>query len=886
MISKRGKQLLTLVLASALIMQPVAQNTVYADTLQQEIVSQEILVNENETAEPQLQDGTAVIPQGADIETVKKALAKALITNADNVDAQSLEWEYECEGKTNIGISGNKSFGSIEGFTSETGKIIKTKYTHPSLSDNAEGDYKVRLKGSDETVTLHRVYKLASAITLIDGAEVGLKYTDDDTVDYDAFRESIFNTVVESVSPDMTIEDVTIEYYATATSGAVGSLGHDWMPLEGGKEGIYTYPAITTGDQKIRISYAGNDSYYGTSAETTINVGIGKNESVIATVENPTVKLVYNDDLSVDYDAVEEAFFADVVDVTNSSPVDLTADQISIEYYATATTGALGDLGHAWVAVSGAKANGLTYPGIPEGTQKVRFSYKGDKENTPVTVEIEVQVQGREQSAFTLNEAPYEVGMAFNADQSYNYEATAKAIFEAVVAETDPTDITYEDVTMSYNAGTDVIKNWQPFDSTDWTTALKKFGPGEWTIRIEWNGNKEYKGTSAEVKVTTVDNRIASAIVCKENASFTYNMDAAIMKQSIFDNVIDWENSTLPQKDTLSVSDFTMEYYGSNDLSGIDGGVKQWAPIEGGTVTLLTYVQMGAGEQQIRLVYKGNADYRPSAETEADITVNKAKVKVKVKASNIYAGDVLPDNFVTTDPADNFGVYTVYAGVTSNVNTGIYVNLPEKYTNSAVLKLLDPVMNKIYGKSFTQMMQDGMTVGEFRELFSTQELLDVLKKMNVDTGTFGQILEIINKMPSVVDSVRVSFGIPNRAGLYTAVAITDNKNYETGVGIGTLLVKMHSKGVKLNWNQSFTNGKISAADVADFDFGVTLSCDGDVSIDQSNVHYLYSGFTSKWRVYSSTTTPPTEPGRYVVTVVTLGGNYQAAPVTRSFQITK
>lgn len=251
MISKRGKQLLTLVLASALIMQPVAQNTVYADTLQQEIVSQETLVNENEVVTPQLQDGTAVIPQGADIDTVKEALAKALIANADDVDAQSLEWEYECEGKN--GLLKNTSFGSIEGFTSETGKIIKTKYTHPSLPDNAEGDYKVRFKESDETVTLHRVYKLASAITLIDGAEVGLKYTDDDTVDYDAFRESIFNTVIESVSPDMTIEDVTIEYYATATSGAVGSLGHDWMPLEGGKEGIYTYPAITTGDQKIRI---------------------------------------------------------------------------------------------------------------------------------------------------------------------------------------------------------------------------------------------------------------------------------------------------------------------------------------------------------------------------------------------------------------------------------------------------------------------------------------------------------------------------------------------------------------------------------------------------------------------------------------------------------
>ncbi len=56
-------------------------------------------------------------------------------------------------------------------------------------------------------------------------------------------------------------------------------------------------------------------------------------------------------------------------------------------------------------------------------------------------------------------------------------------------------------------------------------------------------------------------------------------MDAAVMKQAIFDNVIDWENSTLPAKDTLTVDNFTMEYFGSHTLAGdIDDGVKQWAP--------------------------------------------------------------------------------------------------------------------------------------------------------------------------------------------------------------------------------------------------------------------------------------------------------------------
>ena len=57
-------------------------------------------------------------------------------------------------------------------------------------------------------------------------------------------------------------------------------------------------------------------------------------------------------------------------------------------------------------------------------------------------------------------------------------------------------------------------------------------------------------------------------------------------------------------KDTLSVDDFTMEYYGVDDVAGVEGVTRQWAPIEGGKVNLLTYLQMGAGEQQIRITYK------------------------------------------------------------------------------------------------------------------------------------------------------------------------------------------------------------------------------------------------------------------------------------------
>ena len=97
-----------------------------------------------------------------------------------------------------------------------------------------------------------------------------------------------------------------------------------------------------------------------------------------------------------------------------------------------------------------------------------------------------------------------------------------------------------------------------------------------------------------------------------------------------------------------------------------------------------------------------------------------------------------------------------------------------------------------------------------------------------------------------------------------------------------VLVKMRASGVRLTWNQEIPGGKLTAEQAKTFDFGVMLSHNGDVTISQSNVH----GFTSSWKIYSSTTTPPTEPGSYIVTVVTLGGNYLAAPITRTFTITK
>lgn len=868
----KTKKILVEVVATAMIVAPLAQparvfNVHALDTTP---------VVQTTTESPVLQNATVLIPSDATVEQVTEILNKALIKNLDNVDTSSIEWEYQCEGKSTF-ASKNTEWGSINGFESTKKTLFgatTTTYTHPSLAANSDGSYQVRIKGNNNVVTVTKFAKLKSVIEVNQGVEVTLPYDEDANVNYAALKENIFNSVVKSSNPELTVNDVNIQYYASATN--MGITTHAWVDLNGGKANLVDYQAISEGTQKIKISYNGNDTYYGAKEEVNITVK-DRTPADITVNEGQTIKLAYNDDATVNYDKVREDIFNKVVE---SSTPDLTVDDVTIQYYASTKT--LGVPSQAWVALEGGK-DVVNYPAISEGAQTIRIIYKGSKDYKPRTVETTINVVDRATVDVVTNEGPYNVSMKFNKDQSYDYDATAKAIYEAVIKSTNP-ELSFEDFKVEYNADpTSVLDVWYELSNSA-ALNLNKFKAGTWEIRLSWNATKEYKGGNIVVTVNVEDNRLESAVTLKEGISVTYNMDAQEMKKALF-NSIDFSKSTLPSKDELSVNDFTYEYYGTNVVAGnIDGGIKQWAPVEGGKVTLLDYPQMPAGEQKVRITYKGNSDYRPSTSGETTITVKKAKVKVKVHSTNIFADEELSKDFITTNPADKFDVYTVYAGATSNVSLGLYLDLPARFTdNEVVIKALDPVVEKVFGKSFTQMMQDGVTVGELRKLFSTQELLDLLEKLHIDTGTFGQILKVINKLPGIADNVRVGFGTPNRAGLYAVSAVTDNKNYETGVGIGALLVKQHVKGVKLIWNQKLT--KISKEEAQNFDFKATVTYNG-AAVSDENVRYLYTGVQSNLKPYSSTTKAPTEPGVYTMTAVTVGGNYQAAPIIRTFTITK
>ena len=999
--------------------EPVVEEPVVEEPVVEEPVVEEPVVEEPEVEEPEVEEPETEsevvpvnIPADSSVEQVNRILTTAILGES----TETKNWEYHCQGKTSLGIPGNASWGSVAGFTTKTGNIIKTTYTHPALAKNDDGVYKVRVAGAADTVyTIEKSAKLQGSITLhespsaalnsadlksaifsavvesstpagltadavtmeyyaasitgavgsigmkwvpLEGEKVGslttypaiglgehevriswngndiyagfktvskiqitsgkqasaielrsnvtvpMVYGENAQPDIAATKEAIFAAVVESSTPELALSDVTMVYYATATTGTAMGIGQTWVPLEGGKGDELvplTYPAIGLGQQKIRISWGGSEEYDGFFEDTTITL-TERPAPEYTLKESPSIKLVYNDDLAVNYADIESAVFDAIVDTA-----PFTASDVSIEYYAEASTGSVGSMGKEWVPLKGGKVNGLTYPAISEGTWSIHIIYPGSQTLAPVTIEQDLEVRGREPMQFNLKKGPYTVGMVFNEQQSYDFAATAKAIYEAVVESTVPA-LNFEDVAVEFNASpSDKIPSYRPLDYA--LAGRNLFGEGTWTIRISWGGSKEYAPGDTVVSVTTTDNRIASQITLKSDASFTYNMDVTAMKQAVLDNVIDWNASTLPAKDTLSLDDFTFEYKASlSILDGVEGEIadkvleqlknngaldaKVYVPFEGKNYdtlisgqTIAKYPQIGAGVQSIRVTYKGSAEYKPSQPTEGSITVNKAKVKVHVKSASMYVSEAVNGlNLVTTTPDDHFNTFVVYAGVTRNVTTAVYLQLPESYTSNQVLiKLLDKALESLGQPTFTEMLQNGITLGQLRQLLKTKEIVDVLEKIGIDTGALGQLIEVIDKLPAVGDNFRIAVGAPNRAGAYSVTAITDNKNYNVGVGVGALVLKADK--AKLVWKQDIGK-KISAVDAKTADFAAELQMNGEAVSDQSSVHVLYSGLTSKWKAYSSTTTAPTEPGRYVMTVVVLGGNYQAAPITRSFQITK
>lgn len=484
----------------------------------------------------------------------------------------------------------------------------------------------------------------------------------------------------------------------------------------------------------------------------------------------------------------------------------------------------------------------------------------------------------------------YQVNIPYTANGDIDFDALRAAIAAAVLPDADAASVT---VTYESKA---ILPPHEPryvvleggWDSKPILREFPAIGVGTYQVKLTAGG------TDTIVTVTLTDARANAKIVLKEGVSVTYTKDAAAMRTQILDKLVDWSQTTVSKE--AAAKSMVIEYKTKGYLPNISTNKlspELWFPIEGGSASsgALTYTasSLGAGEnQQVRASFPTTADYHGCDAAEGTLTVDKANVRVKVQAAAISAGETLTtQQYVTTNPEDTFAIFKVYSGVTSGLSGIVYVQLPESMVSETALKMLDPIVKPILGKTLAEALRDGTTVGELRAfLKDNQKLLDgaadFLKLIGVDITAFTKLVDTLNSLPSVFDSTRVAFGSPNRAGMYLVTAIASNPNYNPGVGTGVLVVKMHISGASLSWNNSETTYAASAlkADT----LNATLMRGDSAADNQDGVHYRYIGFTAAHKLYVSSKAP-TEAGTYRQTAYIFGGNDMAKPISRTVTIT-
>ena len=424
--------------------------------------------------------------------------------------------------------------------------------------------------------------------------------------------------------------------------------------------------------------------------------------------------------------------------------------------------------------------------------------------------------------------------------------------------------------------------------------------------------------------------RAAGELVLKEGAAITYNKDASVMKADAVKALVDLDASGIPADYDLADFDVEYAFLGANavaDVLGVDTSalgsfgedlVEKWAnlwvnaetgywdaptisvpigqSIVDGIVSRITtgiqdalentlgvgfnHIQAGS-DQIVRVRYQGG-DW-----VTGSLTVNKANVKVNVRSASLYFDQVVGENFVTTDPEDDFMIFTFYSGITTDLAPTIYFQPPENELLSKAMEIvIDPLYARMFGdgQTLTGRLREGTTVGEVMVIVN--QLTDLLQKASetplfksilenagVDVDMLNGLVDGMQQISGIADNWRFAIGQPDRAGAYVVSAVAINRNYNPGIGAGVLLVKMRLFGVSLQWND--VNAKEST--VGDqVDFGASAVYEGKVQ--KQTVKTLFVGLTSDGLYLSGDA--PTAAGRYLETAFPLGGNFLAIPIVR------
>lgn len=630
-------------------------------------------------------------------------------------------------------------------------------------------------------------------------------------------------------------------------------------------DATYVYPALAANTDGTYELYANGKSV------GTINKVAKLKSAINVNNEVATIAIPYTSGTEYDVNALNESIFNAYV--TSTTPAGLTYDKFS--YTGT----------------------------VAEGQQTITISYAGDDNYNGTSANVTVKFVDGRNVAFTAKDKPETLSIGYVGNK-IDVATTENNVRKQLVNQLAD-DVDLSKVKVEYK---NAFRKYEELNKV----AIETYSTGNiikpdaaTDIRLTYAGDATHKPFTAEIKdIQFADNRVASSIVLKENASITYNKEKGAMKQDIFDNAIDWEATKLPEG--ITKDDLTFECNTS-----LVPKITVWGDIDG-----KEYPNLDAGDaQKIRISFVGNSDFKPG-EFEFTIKVAKAHVDVSMNAfTKAYAGNeddlTIEKLGITLNPNDpRIDIYRVFVGINTNLKASVNLVLTDKQwefienVSKAQAWLYDkaPSLFPSFNETIQDKLEKGMTIAEFKEYMNNaitaienaandetwgpivQSGLDLF---HIDLDAIKALASVFDVLTMVSDDLTIAVGVPKHAGLYRVYAIAANKNYETNFASGTVLILMNWKDIKIVPNENLKKQTITVSEAEKYASGelaaatlLNKSTGESSGIDQSALHYRFTGLN---KIYSSHDFP-TAPGKYIVTVSVRGGDYYALPTTFTFTV--
>ncbi len=409
-----------------------------------------------------------------------------------------------------------------------------------------------------------------------------------------------------------TRDNLDWQYYCTGnrilglTGGKTETM---WVSIDG-----YTHVTWSTYEYSSLF-----DNSYGTYQ---VRIGSGSavsftklqpQELQVTLNSNVSVVMPYTGATSVDYAVLEQCVLDAAIKSTNYT---LTRDNTSITYYASPPTGSVTDTDKNWVPLAGGKATvlgvSITYNGVPEGTQKVKLSFKGEGAYTAKDIELNVTFTGRQNASYTLKDSP-SVGLKYTDATTIDYSTINEDVFNAVFADITP-QLSASDVTITYlaTAESGLVKDYPPLTGGK-VNGLSYAAVTEGThkVRIVWGGNANYNGFTVDREVTfTGRDDVPAVSPTSFEVKAAFNDDQSIKYESVRQAIWAQIEDKLPDNITYDKVSFAFKY---------EFAITYWLTFEGSAAdadfdTAIfgdANPRLKLGENTIRVKWAGDSKYNP-----------------------------------------------------------------------------------------------------------------------------------------------------------------------------------------------------------------------------------------------------------------------------------